>query len=202
MPLPTRETSVEIAARYDANPAVNEGLFCARGAESTDPFALMYLTGYGLRFDYKRANPVDAFQTLPLGMRRVLRVDAAGLTLDDAASPQLPNTTGEQTFTAGGELYLLSMHAGGGSIGSYMTGMFCGSRAWSDYQNRTAETLLFDIVPCRRNGVVALVNVKTHEVVPHAGMLAAGEMEFMGTGVIAQSATVDKPVPGLAIFFR
>ena len=94
------------------------------------------------------------------------------------------------------------MHAGGGSVGSYMTGMFCGSRAWSDYQNRTAETLLFDIVPCRRNGVVALVDVKTHEEVPHSGTLAAGEMEFMGTGVIAQSATVDKPVPGLAIFFR
>ncbi len=199
--VPTGKTSVEIAARYDVNPAVNEGLFCARGAESTNPFALMYLTGYGLRFDYKMANPVSKFLTLPLGTRQVLRVDAAGLTLNDAASPQLPNTTGEQTFTAGGELYLLSMHAGGGSIGYPMAGMFCGSRAWSDYQNRTAETLLFDIVPCRRNGVVVLVNVKTHEVVPHAGTLAAGEMEFMGTGVIAQSATV-RSVPGLMIILR
>ena len=193
--VPTGKTSVEIAARYDANPAVNEGLFCARGAGSTNPFALMYLTGYGLRFDYKTANPVDKFLTLPLGTRQVLRVDAAGLTLNDAASPQLPNTTGEQTFTAGGELYLLSMHAGGGSTGSYMTGMFCGSRAWSDYQNRTDETLLFDIVPCRRNGVVALVDLKTHEVVSHTGTLAAGEMEFMGTGVIAQSATVSSQSP-------
>ena len=199
--VPTGKTSVEIAARYDANPAVNEGLFCARGAGSTDPFALMYLTGYGLRFDYKTANPVAKFLTLPLGTRQVLRVDAAGLTLNDAASPQLPNTTGEQTFTAGGELYLLSMHAGGGSIGSYMTGMFCGSRAWSDYQNRTDETLLFDIVPCRRNGVVALVDLKTHEVVPHTGTLAAGEMEFMGTGVIAQSATVSS-LSGLVITLR
>ena len=199
--VPTGKTSVEIAARYDANPTAGEGLFCARGAGSTDPFALMYLTGYGLRFDYKTANPVAKFLTLPLGTRQVLRVDAAGLTLNDAASPQLPNTTGEQTFTAGGELYLLSMHAGGGSIGSYMTGMFCGSRAWSDYQNRTAETLLFDIVPCRRNGVVALVDLKTHEVVPHAGTLAAGEMEFMGTGVIAQSATVSS-VSGFMIIVR
>jgi len=199
--VPTGKTSVEITARYDANPAAGEGLFCARGAGSTNPFALMYLTGYGLRFDYKTANPVDKFLTLPLGTRQVLRVDAAGLTLNDAASPQLPNTTGEQTFTAGGELYLLSMHAGGGSIGSYMTGMFCGSRAWSDYQNRTDETLLFDIVPCRRNGVVALVDRKTHEVVPHAGTLAAGEMEFMGTGVIAQSATVSS-LSGFMIIVR
>ena len=121
--------------------------------------------------------------------------------MNGAVSPQLPNTTGEQTFTAGGELYLLSMHAGGGSVGSYMTGMFCGSRAWSDYQNRTAETLLFDIVPCRRNGVVALVDLKTHEVVSHTGTLAAGEMELMGTGVIAQSATVSS-LSGFVIIVR
>ena len=48
---------------------------------------------------------------------------------------------------------------------------------------------------------VALVDLKTHEVVPHAGTLAAGEMEFMGTGVIAQSATVSS-VSGFMIIVR
>ena len=200
--VPTGKTSVEIAVRYDAKPAENEGLFCARGAGSSNPFALMYLSGDRLRFDYKTPYPHgDQYLPLSLGARQVLRVDAAGLTRNDAASPQLSNPTGEQTFTAGGELYLLSMHQGGGNIDSPMTGMFCGSRAWSDYKNRTAETLLFDIVPCRRNSVVALVDLKTRAVVPHAGTLAAGGMEFMGSGVIAQSATVSS-MRGLVISLR
>ena len=50
-------------------------------------------------------------------------------------------------------------------------------------------------------GGVALVDVKTHEEVPHSGTLAAGEMEFMGTGVIAQSATIDN-LQGLVIIVR
>ena len=50
-------------------------------------------------------------------------------------------------------------------------------------------------------GGFALVDLKTHAVVPHAGTLAAGDMEFMGTGVIAQSATV-RSVQELMIIVR
>jgi len=202
--VPTGKTSVETEFCYASMPAPgNEGLFCARGAGSANPFAFMHLAAAGLRFDYQTANPVSKFLPLPLGTRQVMRMDAAGITLNDAASPQLPNTPGEKTFTAGGELYLLAMHAGGTGLGSYATGTFYGSRAWSDYQNRNAQTLLFDIVPCRQGNGVVLVDRKTRKTVPlGGGSLAAGTLEFMGDGVIAQSATVDKAGPGLSVMIR
>ena len=196
---PSGTSAVETVVCYNSAPG-NEGLFCARAANAANAFALLHLSGKGLRYDYVTADN-SKFLLLPSHERHALRMDATGITWDNEPTPRRINSEGEKQFTAGGELYLWCAHSGGGSIASPMTGMFYGCTAWSDYRNRNEKTLSFDIVPCQGNNGAFLFDRKTRQPVPLSqGSLDVGDV--MGDGVIAQSKTVDKPVLGLFIVIK
>ena len=193
---PKGKTAIEMKARYD-DCRDNHALFCARGSATDTRYALLVVGGGSnqLRYDY-RADNASTTRVPPEHCNYDFLTDARGVSVDGILRP---SQFAEKDFTAGGELYLFAYHTAGASPSGLAETSVSGVKIWSDYQD--PDSLVKDIVPYRKGGVVGLYDLKAGQPLPDfvGGELKAGAS--CGDGVLAQSETVKYP-KGLIILLR
>ena len=176
---PDYKTAVEVDLAF-TSAAGNQNIFCARGSETTvNTFTLFWLDGKHWRWDYSSYQKYSGNQT-PGTTRHILRADLNGLsvdgTLDPATSPPA------SIFTAGGTLSIFASHKGGSDWNYYGQWKLYSFKAWANGSD--AATLKLDMIPCRKNGTVCLL-----ENVSGTFLTNRGTGTFTAGDVTASSAT-------------